>query len=354
MKLMKSSGIKFFLHKMQKFAVIGSKALKHLVFFAGCTFLFIYCCFSDIQKAWGAEVVDRIVATVNDEIVLLYDLNQTIKPYEDRIKASNYSYEKERQMLFKIREDALNMLIERKLAEQEIKEYRISVSGQEINNAIERMKKTTFITDEELREGLSRQGLTLEEYRKQIEEEILREKLISREVKSKIVITSEDIKTYYENHKDVYSGKKKYHLRNIIMKVPKGADETKKLMIFKKIEAVLSELKQGEPFDKLARIYSDSPLASEGGDLGLFEVKDLSPRLQGAVKVLKEGEYTPVLDTDHEYQILYVQEIQKFPGKTLEESTPEISQKLYKDNVNIKYASWLKDLKSRSHIKIIR
>lgn len=138
------------------------------------------------------------------------------------------------------------------------------------------------------------------------------------------------------------------------MKVPKGADETKKLMIFKKIEAVLSELKQGEPFDKLARIYSDSPLASEGGDLGLFEVKDLSPRLQGAVKVLKEGEYTPVLDTDHEYQILYVQEIQKFPGKTLEESTPEISQKLYKDNVNIKYASWLKDLKSRSHIKIIR
>jgi len=334
--------------------VIGIKILKHLVFFAGCTFLFICCCFSDSQKAWGAKVVDRIVATVNDEIVLLYDLNQTIKPYVDRIKASNYSYEKERQMLFKIREDALNMLIEKKLADQEIKRYKISVSDQEINNVIEEIKKTTFITDEELREELNRQGLTLEEYRKQIKEEILREKLISREVKSKIVITSEDIKTYYKNHKDVYSGKKRYHLRNIIMKVAANADETEKLMTFKKIEAVLSELKQGEAFDKLARIYSDSPLASEGGDLGLFEVKDLSPQLQEAVKVLKEGEYTPVLDTDQGYQILYVQEIQKSPGKTLEESTSEISQKLYKDTVNIKYASWLKDLKSRSHIKIIR
>jgi len=334
--------------------VINQKTLKHLIFCTVFTILLFCCCFSDIQKALGAEVVDRIVATVNDEIILLYDLNQTIRPHVDRIKASNYSYEKERQMLFKLREDALNMLIERELAGQEIKRYKISVSQQEINNAIEMLKKTRFITDEELREELKRQGVTLEEYRKEIEEQILRERLISREVKSKIVITSEDIKTYYENHKAVYAGKKKYHLRNIIMKVAADADETEKLMIFKKIEAVLSELKQGEPFDKLARTYSDSPLSSEGGDLGMFDLKDLSPLLQEAVKVLKEGEYTPVLDTDQGYQILYVQEIQKSPGKTLEESTPEISQKLYQDTVNIKFASWLKDLKSRSHIKIIR
>jgi peptidyl-prolyl cis-trans isomerase SurA len=332
----------------------NKKELKQPILYAVCTVLLFYFCFSDIQKAWGAEVVDRIVATVNDEIILLYDLNQTIKPYIERIKASNYSYEKERQLLFKIREEALNMLLERKLAEQEIKQYKISVSQQEINNAIEEMKKSTFITDEELRGELNRRGLTLEAYRKQIEEEILREKLISREVKSKIVITTEDIKTHYDNNKDLYSGKKKYHLRNIIMKVPEDADETKKLIIFRKMEAVLSELNQGEPFEKQARIYSESPLASEGGDLGMFEAKDLSPQLQEAVKVLKEGEYTPVLDTDQGYQILYVQEIQKSPGKTLEEATPEISQKLYKENVNIKYATWLKDLKTRSHIKIIR
>ena len=173
-------------------------------------------------------------------------------------------------------------------------------------------------------------------------------------MKSKIVITSEDIKTYYKNHKDVYSGKKRYHLRNIIMKVPKNADETEKHIIKKKIEVVLHKLKQGEAFDRLARIYSDSPLAAEGGDLGMFEAKDLSSRLHEAVKVLNEGEFTHVLDTDQGYQILYVQEIKNSPGKTLEEATPEISQKLYKDTVNRKYASWLKDLKSRAHIKIIR
>ena len=324
------------------------------MFFAGCTFLFIGCCLFDIQKAWGAKIIDRIVATVNDDIVLLYDLNQTIKPYVNRINASDYPFEQKRKMLFKIREDALNMIIEKKLAHQEIKRFKISVSEQQITNAIERMKKSRFITDEELREELKKQGLNYKEYRQQIKEDILREKLISHQVQSKIVITSEDIKTYYEKHKEIYSEKKKYHLRNIVLKVPEGADETEKRNIFKKIVAVLSQLEQGEPFDKLAKIHSDSPLASEGGDLGLFDIKDLSAQLQEAVKRLKEGEYTPVLDTDQGYQILYAQKIKKSPGKTLEEATSEISRKLYKETVNSKYTSWLKDLKSRSHIKIIR
>ena len=337
-----------------EFIMMDQKPLKHLMFFAGCTFLFICCCLFNTQKAWGAKVIDRIVATVNEDIILLYDLNQTIKPYVNRINASDYPYEQKRKMLFKIREDALNMLIEKKLAVQEIKRFKISVSQQQITNAIERMKKTRFITDEELREELKRQGLTFKEYRKQIKEDILREKLISHQVQSKIVITSEDIKTYYEKHKDIYSEKKKYHLRNIVLKVPQGADETEKHKSFKRIVAVLSQLEQGEPFDKLAKIHSDSPLASEGGNLGLLDIKDLSAQLQEAVKKLKEGEYTPVLDTDQGYQILYVQTIKKSPGKTLEESTAEISEKLYKETVNSKYTSWLKDLKSRSHIKIIR
>jgi peptidyl-prolyl cis-trans isomerase SurA len=334
--------------------VFGQKPLKYLVVGTIYTILLSFFCLSNIPKAWGAKVIDRIVATVNDEIILLYDLNQTIKPFVDHINASDYPYEKKREMLFKVREDALKMLIEKKLAAQEIKRYKISVSQQEINNAIERMKKTRFITDEELREELKRQGLTFNEYREKIKEEILREKLISLEVQSKIVITSEDIKLYYEKNKDKYSGKKKYHLRHILMKVPEGANENKKQMVLEKIEAVLSKLKQGELFDQLARIHSDSPLASEGGDLGLLNVKDLPVQMQEALKGLKEGEFTPVLDTEQGYQILYIQKIQKSPGKTLEESSSEISQILYKDRINSKYTSWLKDLKSRSHIKIIR
>ena len=71
------------------------------------------------------------------------------------------------------------------------------------------MKEARSFTDEQLREGLAAQGLTMEEYRKEIESQILRTKLVNREVKSKIVITQEDIKAYYETHKQKYAGEQK-------------------------------------------------------------------------------------------------------------------------------------------------
>ncbi len=334
--------------------MIDERLLKHLLSWIFYTGFFLACSFFVIRSAGGSEVVDRIVAIVNDDIILLYDLNRLIKPYEERIKASGYSYEEERKMLFRVREDALNMLIDQKLADQEIKRYKISVSRQEIDKAIERMKEARFITDEDFREELSKQGVTLEEYHKNVKEQILREKLVNREVKSKIVVTTEDIKKYYESHIDEYAGEKSYHLRNIVMNVPEGADETEKLMILKKMEAVLSKLKQGESFEKFAKSYSDSPQAFEGGDLGLFKIDELSSQLQKVIKALEAGEFTDVLDYDKGYQILYVQEIKNTSGKSLEEATAEVSQKLYKEIVDKKYISWLEDLRSRSHIKIIR
>jgi peptidyl-prolyl cis-trans isomerase SurA len=75
--------------------------------------------------------------------------------------------------------------------------------------------------------------------------------------------------------------------------------------------------------------------------------------LQEAMKDLKPGEYTPVLDTDQGLQIFYLQDIEVVPGKSLEEASDEIEQELYKEIVNEKFQSWLEDLRKRSHIKII-
>ncbi len=159
----------------------------------------IFCAFgffmiADVQSA---EVVDRIVAVVNDDIILLSELDESFKPYADRIVALSYSVDEERQALFNVREEILNQLIDQKLTDQQIKRSKITVSSGEIDNAIERLKEANFFTDEELREMLSAEGLTLEEYRNRIKDQILRAKLVNFEVKSKIVITKEDIESYY-------------------------------------------------------------------------------------------------------------------------------------------------------------
>ncbi len=317
-------------------------------------FLFVTFGFPLIAKAEGAEVVDRIVAVVNDDIITLFELNRSFEPYAEKVRALGYQIDKERKMLFKVREDMLSRLIDQKIKDQEIKRFNITISEKEIDQTIERIKEANFYTDEDLRAALANDGLTMEEYREQIKEQILRTKLVNLEIKSKIVITEDDIKFYYENHQDKYGGKKKYHLRNIIMKVSPFADEKEKLGIKTNMDAILDKLNEGQSFETLAMTYSESSLAAEGGDLGLFGLDELSLQLQDTIKEMKTGEFTPVLDTDQGYQIFFIQEIVNMPGKSLEEVLPKIEKILYNEILEKKFLSWLEDLRKQSVIKIIK
>lgn len=302
----------------------------------------------------GSEIVDRIVAVVNDDVITLFELNRLVKPYEGKIYSLGYSPEKERMMLFKVRRNMLNRLIDKKIEEQEIKRSKIKISEERVDQTIEKIKEKNFLTDEDLRSALAKDGVTMEEYREKIKEQILRSRLIDLKVKSKIVVTNEDIKAYYEKHLDKYGGEKKYHLRNIIMKKPLFAGENEKLKIKEKMDEILEKLRSGQSFETLAKKYSESSTAAEGGDLGEFSFDTLSPQLQEVIKGMKPGEFTPVLDTHQGYQIFLLENILKTPAKPLAEVSPQIQSILLKEKTHKKYETWIQGLRERSVIKIIQ
>jgi peptidyl-prolyl cis-trans isomerase SurA len=308
---------------------------------------------SSAAQGEEAAVVDRIVAVVNSDVITHYDLDRALVPFIENIKTLGYSPEKERQTLFQVRQDILNQLVDGKLADQEIKRNQIVVSQKEVDATIERMKEARHLTDEQLREGLAQQGLTMEEYRNEIKESILRTKLVNREVKSKIVITKEDIKAYFDNHPEKYGGEKKYHLWNIFAKFSAAVDPSEKTTARSELEAILAKLKQGDSFETMVGDLKHSSSLVQGTDLGLFLLEELSVQLQAVVKKMKAGEYSGVLDTDFGYQILYIQKIMETPAKPLEEVQAEIEELLYKEFVDNKYDEWLDELRKRSHIKII-
>jgi len=303
--------------------------------------------------AQDSMVVDRIVAVVNDELITLYDLNQTLEPYAKNIKALGYSADKERKMLFKLRSDLINELIDRMLADQEIKKYKLTVTETEIDRAVEQIKAARHYTDEDFRAGLAEQGLTMEDYRKELKEQLLRRRLVNLEVQSKIVITEENIKAYYENHPEKFAGEKKYHLWNIFMNISPYAADSEKRSAYRKMEAILAKLQQGQSFESLTNDDFLSSLQAKGGDLGLFLLKELSPQLQEVVPTMAAGEFSAILNTDVAYQIIYVQNIIETPAKTIAEVRNEIHETLYRELVDNKYQKWLEDLRMRSHIKII-
>ncbi len=299
------------------------------------------------------EVIDRIVAVVNSDIITLYDLNRAFKPYEENIKALRYALDKERQTLYQVRKDLLDKLIDSKLADQEIERAQISVDEKDIDMTIERIKDARSLTDEQLREGLARQGMTLAEYRKEIKEQILRTKLVNREVKSKIVITKEDIKAYYDGHQDKYGGEKKYYLYNVFVRLSRAADTSEREDALRQIEDAMAKLNQDLSFEALVDQLKDSSTRVEGTELGLYRLEELSEQLRGAVARLKAGEFSEVLDTDFGPQIIYLQKIQETPSKSLDEIESEIEEILYTESVDNRYQTWLDELRKRSLIKII-
>lgn len=296
-------------------------------------------CLLSTAAAAAAEVVDRIVAVVNDDIITLTELNEALAPFIRKIEAEGFTEEKKEKIIFNLKTDMLERMIDRKLTDQEVRRYNIQVSEIEVDRAIEQFKKAQSITQDDLLTALEQDGLTFEEYRERVKKELVRPKLINYAVKSKIIITDEEIKAFYDAHADDFQGTKKYHLRNII--------HTDRAVM----DRVLEKLNNGGSFSVLAMKYSLGKNAQEGGELGKFEMEVLSADIQAAVKGRAKGEHTPVISTDQGYQIFYIEDIVMDGKKPFEEASDQIFQLLYNQESEKKFTQWLEELKQKAHIK---
>lgn len=301
----------------------------------------------------ATAMLDRIVAVVNDDIILLSELNDRLKPYVQRIRQQKFAAEKERQMLFKIRAEMLDRLVDEKLTDQEVRRLDIKVEEAEIDSTIERIKAANAFTDEDLRGFLKQEQMTMEQYRDSLKEQVLRTRLVNYQVKSKIVITEEEIQAYYDSHPELYGGKISYQLRNILMRPPEFSTNAEKQAVAEQMKEIRSRIEAGESFVDLASQFSQSPTAADGGFLGEFEKKALSPQIQAALDGLEPGQTTAVLDTDQGFQLFYVEAIIQGEGKPLAGVREEIHQKLFAEVVDKKFLTWLDDLRNQSHIKLI-
>jgi len=308
---------------------------------------------ADARSAEGV-LVDRIVAQVNDDIITLYELNRKAAPFIKRVQAMARPLEEERRMIYELREKVLNQMVDEKLTDQEIERYNIRIGEEAIDNTIEEMKKQRRMTDQQLRDSLQKEGLTMEEYRTQMKNQILRVRLVNREVKSKIVITDEDIRAYYEKNKAQYVGEGRVDLRYAMMAVSPSAGEAAKLALRDNMAIIRQKVIDGTPFDDAVRASLPSSEIKDVGYLGSFALNDLAPQILAALEGLQTGDVTDIVDTGQGLQFFYVESMREGQGKTLEEVSAEIENILYDEIVNQKFMTWLTDLRERSHIRIIR
>ncbi len=318
--------------------------------------IFLLSCFCCVYPVSAEEIIDRIAAVVNNEVITLSDLNKVtalmLASAGQQRDAKEAFTEEQRAEIAK---KALEQLIERKLIEQKAKEFGIKADAKDVSRAVEDVLKKNNLTIEQLREILKKEGTTLEEYQKMLKSEILQSKVIGREVRSRITITEKDVQDYYEkNVKAKDKPGEKIRIQQIFIPVPPISAPAQVEKLTKHLEQIRAKIVSGEDFGQAAAKYSQDPASQEGGDLGYFHRGELLPALEQEAFSMKPGEVSPIIRTSVGLHIIKVvdkqgsggSEVQGWQGKK-----EEIEDGLYRQEVENLYQKWMEDLKKKAYIK---
>ncbi|HDR15080.1 MAG TPA: hypothetical protein ENN79_06285 [Desulfobacteraceae bacterium] len=299
----------------------------------------------------GAEVTNRVVAFVNEDVVTLYELNNSIRELTGNEPAKLKAQDRNR--FEEIRQRVLDLLIEEKITLSKVNELGIKVSEEEVNAAVERVKRSNGWSDEELLYNLRREGASLEHLKEDLRRSIQRDRLVNYEVKSRIIIREEDLRQYYESNKDSFSTTGKVHLAGIVLMFGNPDDADDRAAAVDKAEDILERLRKGESFAELAAGFSKGPGADEGGDLGIFSWGELDEQILDKIERLAPGDITEPIIRPAGIQILKVLERSEGEAKPFEEVKDAIYDILYEKEMDARYRKWIADLKEGAYIKTV-
>ena len=295
------------------------------------------------------QVVEEIVAIVNDDIITLSEF----KEYHDslyqmmrsQLQGEEFDKQYERE-----KKDMLDRMITELLLLQLAKKKQYNV-GEDVKNYVDKLKRDNNIeTDAQFQQALLQQGIQYEQFLKQIEENILRQILISQEVDRSIVVDETEGVNYYKLNQAEFVEPEEYKLRAIYLSTEaRSGDEleAKKTEISDKAAA-------GQDFAALAAELGDSPLKENQGDLGFIKKGQLDKILEEAVAKLKVGETAPWVQAKNGWYLLKLEEKKESRLKPYDEVKKDIWEKIFMQKKSKKLAEFLKDIKAKNYIKILK
>lgn len=291
----------------------------------------------------AAEVVDRIVAEVNDEIITMSELKSASKSIEAQAGVNpkgKEGKEIERQML--------EALIDRKLAKAEAKRRGLTLEDKELRAALENFKKRNNLPDDEaLNKALAKAGLTMKELKQSISDQMTQERLVTVAVGAKATVSEAEVRRIYEENFKGGGVGTQMHLRAIKIPFSPGTTEAQKEEMKKKAESILAEVKNGASFQEVAAKYSVAE-----NDVGFVSVRDLEPKLAEFLGRLKPKEVAPAL-TPEGIQLIQMLERRTGQARSFEEAAPEIRKALSQKEMEKQFVEWVKTLRAKAHIKIM-
>lgn len=297
---------------------------------------------------WAEEVVESIVAIVNDDIITLSQYKNQHDSLYQMMRAQLQGEEFQEQYR-RVRKELLDTMITELLLLQEARKRGINVDEQ-LKLAIENIKEENNLnSDEELWRVMRQQGIDPEAWKQQMRESIMKQGIIVTEVDRSIVLDDSEIVNYYKLHPEEFTEPAEFSLRAIyISSAEKTGSEVEDLK-----GEIESKITAGEDFANLAGTYSEGPAMENQGDLGTFKKGELEKTLEQAVEKLKVGETTSWIMFKDGWHLLKLEDKKEERLKSFDEARQEIDKKLFNEKRRKRLEDFIKELKEKSYIKIL-
>ena len=302
----------------------------------------------------SGKTIEEIIARVNNEIITRSEYEKARQSAEEDAKSECQNRCTPEQLQTNIgdrQKNSLRDLIDQSLLVQRAKDMGVSVEPEVIKKLDAIRTQNNFASMEELERAVSSQGMNWEDFKNNIRNTLLTQRVISSEVGSHITIGDEEVAKYYEAHKAEFVRPEQVALREIEVstqgKKPEEIPDLKK-----KAETALKRVKDGEDFGEIAKRFSDGSTKSQGGFLGVYKRGELSKELEDVVFKMKRNDLTDIMETKQGFLVLQVLEHYDEGEQSLAKVKNEIMDKLYGERMEPAMREYLKTLREQSYVVI--
>ena len=292
-------------------------------------------------------VVDRIAAVVNKSIVLQSEVMSLL---DQMNQADPMPAGADVDKVMKSRRDeVLDSLIAEKLLEEEVRKLRVDVTKAEVDRVVEGTKEEHNLTDEQLTVALQRQGLTLEEYREGLKKQLTKMKIIQLKVKNRVQVDDAQVKAAAAQRKAFAATDFRVKARHILFLVPPGTDGKE---AENKAKAAKARIEKGEKLEELAKTLSEDPGSKDrGGDLGEFGRGEMVPEFERAAFAAEPGKIVGPVRSPFGWHLILVTERVATAAKSDAVAIEDLRNRLYANEIETQFRSYLEELKRDAHIE---
>ncbi|MDP1831199.1 MAG: peptidylprolyl isomerase [Geothrix sp.] len=298
------------------------------------------------------DVREEILVVVNKHIITRRALTQAVEQQHAALYRQ-FSGKELDEKLKDAREKTLQGLVDAYLLEDKGAELGSPVTDDYVRASLDGIKKeNNFATDADLERAIKGSlGIGLPEFMKRQKQQATQQFVLQREVFSKVAVEDNELRAYYEDHKEEYRLPTRFRIRELVL--AKGATAEDQAEARKQLEAIQAELKSGKSFEELARHHSTSPSKATGGDLGWMNKGFLRASIEDAATKLKPEQVSAPIETDKDLYLIQLIAMEDAPVTAFAEVKAKIQEKLQEPKAQNAIEQYLANLRMRANIRYL-